>query len=169
MLRHFVSSRTRLSGRAISSAPESARQATRPSGSVSRRHSHSRPKTHPRAQPLQSGHLYRWTESVTCTGSSLFAVGYAYSERHRKYSALLPFRLRQTDLNPRQECHLEEPARHQHVTPHLLLPQAIKPTPRRNLVRDRVLEVNNSGHVRHGCPRVCPGQAAAGFERVAIL
>jgi len=48
--------------------------------------------------------LYRWTESVTCTGSSLFAVGYAYSERHRKYSALLPFRLRQTDLNPRQEC-----------------------------------------------------------------
>ena len=48
--------------------------------------------------------LYRWTESVTCTGSSLFAVGYAYSERHREYSALLPIRLRQTDLNPRQEC-----------------------------------------------------------------
>ena len=48
--------------------------------------------------------LYRWTESVTCTGSSLFAGGYAYFKRHRKYSALLPFRLRQTDLNPRQEC-----------------------------------------------------------------
>jgi len=48
--------------------------------------------------------LYRWTESVTCAGSSLFAVGYAYSERHRKYSARLPFRLRQTNLNPRQEC-----------------------------------------------------------------
>jgi hypothetical protein len=47
---------------------------------------------------------YWWTESVTCTGSSLFAVVYAYSERYRKYSVLLPFRLRQTDLNPRQEC-----------------------------------------------------------------
>jgi hypothetical protein len=52
--------------------------------------------------------LYRCTESVTCTGSSLFAVGYAYFERHRKYSALLPFRLRQTALNPRQECQNSE-------------------------------------------------------------
>ena len=52
--------------------------------------------------------LYRWTESVTCTGSSLFAVGYAYSERRREYSALLPFRLRQTDLNPHQECQNSE-------------------------------------------------------------
>jgi len=38
------------------------------------------------------------------TGSSLFAVGYAYSEMHREYSALLQFRFRQTDLSPRQEC-----------------------------------------------------------------
>src|ERR1039457_2028599 len=53
--------------------------------------------------------LYRWTESVTCTGSSLFAVGYAYSERHRKYSSLLPFRLRQTDLNPRHGCQWRAP------------------------------------------------------------
>src|ERR1035437_8032381 len=52
--------------------------------------------------------LHRWTESVTCTGSSLFAVGYAYSERHREYSALLPCWLRQTDLNPRQECQKSE-------------------------------------------------------------
>ena len=28
--------------------------------------------------------LDRWTESVTCTDSSLSAVGYAYSERHRE-------------------------------------------------------------------------------------
>lgn len=47
---------------------------------------------------------------ITFTGrteSSLFAVVYAYSERRRKYSVLLLFRLRQTKLNPRQECQSE--------------------------------------------------------------
>jgi len=45
--------------------------------------------------------LYRWTESVTCTGSSLFAVGCAYSERHRKYSAPVSFTANGSQPAPR--------------------------------------------------------------------
>jgi hypothetical protein len=42
--------------------------------------------------------LYRWTESVTCTGSSLFAMGYGYSEGKRAVTAPQPSIRRQTTL-----------------------------------------------------------------------